>query len=248
VIRKPLLSLTAGLVLWAASGVAQTAVADPAPTPQEVCTHADLSVSPVSIAQRRTFVRTSLATDCFDHDTWAFDAVWSGVSSGEVAQATDHWTAKSSEPAIWDDPPAEVMDTDHLGTWTWRPVSGYHSVAGAREYTLTTAKMNSPTMDVRVVSSGTATAVRRQRKITVTTTARRYWTSIHAISTWSGAAGVIQYRSPASTTWTNLKSISSDQRGRCSWTYRTPAQRSYRVVLFNAPYIWGSASRATATR
>ena len=54
------------------------------------------------------------------------------------------------------------------------------------------------------------------------------------------------FSSSGSSTWTKLKALHSGKRGRYSFTYRVKAPRAYRVVLFNAPKIWGSVSAASA--
>ena len=217
--------------------------------PVEKCTHADLSVQPVvRVVQRTTYVENRMSTDCFNSTLFAFHAVWRATVANRP-QEDMIWGALGSEPSIWNNPPAIVRDGDRLGTWRWRPLSGFTSSNGDVEtYTLTTDKMNSPVTDVRLGSTGVARAARHGRRVTVSTVAYRYVTSKHAFGRWAGAVGAIQYQAAGSSTWTKLKAFHSGRHGRYSFTYRVKAPRAYRVVLFDTSRVWGAASAATRFR
>ena len=124
-----------------------------------------------------------------------------------------------------------------LGRWTWRPGdawdSGYNDI-----YQYTTYS------DVRLASYGRVAVTRSGSRVTVKSTAMRYWQGGSKFIGWSGARGQIQWRTPGSSTWHGLKDVYSNSSGGYSYTYTSSAVRDYRVVLRAVPTIWESTSPA----
>ena len=129
-----------------------------------------------------------------------------------------------------------MSDTDHLGVWTWRPLSA--------RAPLTTASLNTTTSDVRLGSVAYTSATRRGTKVTVVARSYRYWTSTHAFGPWSGVRGTIEYAVPGQP-WRPLTYTYPSSTGRYTYTYTTAQHRSYRVVMPDQRYVWGSVSTPT---
>ena len=98
--------------------------------------------------------------------------------------------------------------------------------------------------DIRLSSYGRVAVTRSGSRVTVKSTAMRYWQGGSKFIGWSGARGQIQWRTPGSSTWHGLKEVYSNSSGTYSYTYATSAVRDYRVVLRAVPTIWESTSPA----
>jgi hypothetical protein len=61
------------------------------------------------------------------------------------------------------------------------------------------------------------------------------------------AAGVFQYREVGTTTWKNLKSVTTNSAGEVAFSYRYSKTRDYRFALYSTPISWDLGS-ATTTR
>lgn len=131
----------------------------------------------------------------------------------------------------------ELYDTMPLGRWTWRPEGAYTAAdAEVPQYTYNT--------DVRLASYARVTAARSGSRVTIRTTAMRYWVSGERFIGWNGARGIIQYRTPGTTTWRSLKEVFSNTAGVYSYSYTSAAARDYRVVTRATGVIWESTSPA----
>lgn len=233
--RRALLCLASVPVLLASLAAAppQAAAAGPDPT---TCTFANLTVQTkvVLSGPSRTF-GAHVDTDCFA-DFYPPDYRWR-------AHATDMLPQDDLVFAQFDLVPrgsvvdlAEVSDTDHLGVWTWRPLSA--------RAPLTTASLNTTTTDIRLGSVAYTSATRRGSKVTVTARAYRYWTSTHAFGPWTRVRGTIEYAAPGQP-WRPLKYTYPSSTGSYAYTYTTTEQRRYRVVMPDQQYVWGTVSAAS---
>ncbi len=128
-----------------------------------------------------------------------------------------------------------IFGTAPLGRWSWEPSGAFAGVVPVGQY-------GPYTTDVRLASAGKVVATRAGTKVTLTTTATRYWATGNKYIGWAGARGRIQWRTPGSTTWTGLKEVVSTTAGTYAYTYTSSAVREYRVVLEAVPTIWGSTS------
>ncbi len=130
-----------------------------------------------------------------------------------------------------------VNDYTRIGRWTWKGTLAF-DYQGQLVYQWPTHT------DVRLASYGRVAVVRIGSKINVRTTAMRYWQhdSNGKFIGWSGARGLIQYRTPGTATWKGLKEVYSYSNGTYSYTYTTTASREYRVILRDVSTIWGSTS------
>lgn len=131
---------------------------------------------------------------------------------------------------------ATLSDPDRLGVWTWRPLSAHAP--------LTTASLNTTSMDVRLGSVAHTSATRRGTKVTVTARAYHYWTSTHAFGPWTGVRGTIEYAAPGQP-WRPLKYAYASSTGRYTYTYTTSQHRRHRVVIPDQQVVWGAVSAAT---
>ena len=138
-----------------------------------------------------------------------------------------------------------MSDTDHLGVWTWRPLSA--------RAPLTTASLNTTTSDVRLGSVAYTSATRRGTKVTVVARSYRYWTSTHAFGPWSGVRGTIEYAVP-SQPWRPLKYTYSRGVGVLPAAQACPdasclerAAAASMAVTKAARTLWSSSWRRAAT-
>jgi hypothetical protein len=97
---------------------------------------------------------------------------------------------------------------------------------------------------VRLGSVAYTSATRRGSTVTVTARSYRYWTSTHAFGPRSGVRGTIEYAVPGQA-WRPLKYTYPSSTGRYTYTYTTAQHRSYRVVMPDQRYVWGSVSTPT---
>ncbi|WP_353953172.1 hypothetical protein V6K52_07005 [Knoellia sp. S7-12] len=158
-------------------------------------------------------------------------AAWEAVHPTQGTQTFMLYDGSSSEP--W-----ELYDFDAVGKWSWNPEGAFD--ANFEEV----AQYGPYSTDVRYGSYGRVTATRSGSKVTVRTTAMRYWAGGSKFIGWSDARGQIQWRTPGSSTWNGLKEVYSTSTGTYSYTYTTNASREYRVVLRPMTYIWESTSPA----
>ena len=61
------------------------------------------------------------------------------------------------------------------------------------------------------------------------------------------ASGVFQYRDRGTTTWKNLKAVTTNTAGEATMAYRYSPVRDYRFALYSTSISWDLAS-ATTTR
>lgn len=201
------------------------------------CSYAHLNVQrKVVLSVPSRAVAASVTTNCLDWGSYDTADQWDGMAGG-ANQDSVLYTTNSGGTQIWFADPIQVSDTNRLGTWTWTPVRALPP--------LTLAGLNSPTMDVRVGSVSYVAATRAGSRVTVSTRAYRYWTSTHAFGTWGLSKGIIQWRTPGTTRWNNLKNVASDNYGKYSYRYTVTSTREYRVVMFDGQYAWGNTSANT---
>ncbi|GAA2476315.1 hypothetical protein GCM10009858_12210 [Terrabacter carboxydivorans] len=227
------------LVALVATTGAPARAAERTATTAGPCTYAHLWVQPkvvLSVPDRTA--NATVTTDCqdFEYFTNTWDS-WSGMAGGTVQGTviflTDHTTTARGIDAL-----PQIFDTSRLGVWTWTPERTLPP--------LTLDDLNTVRMDVRVGSASYVSARRSGATVTVSTRSYRYWTSTHAFGTWGRATGVIEWRTPGTTTWHGLKNVYADNLGRYSYRYTVSAVREYRVRTFDQPYVWGFPSTVPA--
>ena len=126
-------------------------------------------------------------------------------------------------------------DPSYLGALTWKGRFAFDD----QGHTYT---QNSPVTTVKVGSWAGLQTARSGNKVTINTRAVRYATSYDDNIPWAGETGLIQYRATGASTWTNLKSFTTNTAGATSYTYTSTATRDYRAVYTEQPYIWGATS------
>ncbi|MGL5850735.1 MAG: hypothetical protein ACRCZD_08135 [Phycicoccus sp.] len=185
--------------------------------------------SRVSIGQPYRAITVRLGPNCAA--AGVVEAAWTAYHPTQGLQAILYYDGTSTE--VWD-----LYEFDAIGRWQWRP-------EGAYDADLTEVSQYGPySTDVRLASYGRVTATRSGSRVTVRTTAARYWSDGGRFIGWAGARGQIQWRTPGTTTWRGLKEVYSSPTGTYSYTYSTSQSREYRVVLYDntVKTIWGSTS------
>jgi hypothetical protein len=183
--------------------------------------------SRISIGQPYRAVTATLGPNCAA--AGVTDAGWTAFhpTQGEIVSAFFPDRARTEI--------VDVYDWAPLGRWTWRPSFAYDAA-------LHDVSQYSPYTDVRLASYGRVTVTKTGTRVNIKTAAMRYWQTESRFIGWSGARGLIQYRTPGTTTWHGLKEVYSTTAGQYSYTYNTSAVRDYRVVLRATGTIWESTS------
>jgi hypothetical protein len=214
----------------------------------------------VAIYQAYQAIALNRGDDC--KAAGVFDALWDGKRPDGVLKYQA--ILAFDEPDFW-----LVFHTDSLSVYTWHP-------SGARAYsdvtlatdgrtaatppirttggqspqaTTTTVPQNTPTTDVRLGSSVGILASGRSdgTGVTITARAHRWAITPAAPIVYAGASGSIQYRPNGGSTWTVLTSFTLNSNGEYPYTYKPTQLRDYRVVVYDAQYIFGGIS-ATWTK
>jgi hypothetical protein len=213
--------------LLVAVGLVTTGLVAATPTASAAGTCSLYVPSKLTISQPYRAITVTLGPNCAA--AGVNDAFWTAYHPSQGPQGA---------AAFFDGDQSEIVDLyDYasVGVWNWRPGGAYGSM-GERVY------QYSPYTDVRLGSYTRVAATRTGTKVTLRTSAARYWPGGEKFIGWADARGQIQYRTPGSTTWRGLKEIYSNGIGAYSYTYTTTAARDYRVVLRSTATIWGSTS------
>lgn len=236
--RRGRVAAAAAMTVMAAAGsVAFGQPSSDTPPDPSVCTYAHLVVQQkVVLSTRSRTVPAKVNTDCFA-DWFPPDYRWEAFATDGTAQDTVIFSQFDLVPIGSIVDYVEVDDTNHLGVWTWRPLSANPP--------LTTASLNTTRMDVRLGAVAYASAVRHGSTVSVTARAYRYWTSTHTFGPWTRVRGTIEYALPGQP-WRPLKYAYPSSTGRYTYAYTTTQQRRYRVVFPDQQYVWGAVSAATA--
>lgn len=80
--------------------------------------------------------------------------------------------------------------------------------------------------------------------MTVNARALRYWAGGNKYIPYTKKFAVLQWKTPGTSTWHNLKNVTLNTSGKASYTYTVSTSREYRVYVTVTPYIWEHASAA----
>lgn len=130
-------------------------------------------------------------------------------------------------------------NSDPLGRNEWR--HGY--VQNAEGDDLPVTQTTSVTW-IKLGSWAATSATRNGSKVTVNARAVRYWVSGKKYIPWTNKFAVLQWKTPGTSTWHNLKNVTLNSSGKASYTYTVSASRDYRVYVTATPFIWEYASAA----
>lgn len=181
----------------------------------------------VFIAKPYTEIKLRASGSC----TWGEGmGAWEGIHPNHGLVAFAFFDAKSTD--AWD-----VYDWVKLGSYTWRPSGAY-----GQDYN--ELSQNSPKTSVRLGSWSYVGATRSGSRVTVKTQVNRYNPDTSRHTSYNKVPATIQYRTPGTSTWHNLKTVTSSSAGKASYTYTSTAKRDYRVVVKDSPSVWGSTSGA----
>lgn len=213
---------------WLRTAAAHTRVTD-AVAPAGSC---NLSVPATArISTFETDIPASISGDCASKD--GLKALW--YTGPNLNYSDNGIPFEGSSTGTW-----YLYADSSLGTRTW---NGWVAVDGDNNvYT-----QNAPKTVIKVVSYAGVSTSRAYGKTTVNTQATRYATSLDENIPYSGATGLIQYRTVGGSTWTGLKNVTANSKGAYSYTYTTSQKRDYRVVYNETNNVWGSTS-GTSTR
>jgi hypothetical protein len=93
------------------------------------------------------------------------------------------------------------------------------------------------------LAAGARLAVTRSgSRVTLTSSAFRYWPTENRIIPWAGSVGQMQWKVPGTTTWRPLKQVWSNSSGKYTYRYTVTAARDYRVYFPATSVIWNASS------
>lgn len=208
-----------------AVAAALTAAAAPVSHASGVC---NLHVtSRVSIARPYVGVPLTMSGDCA-YGGWA---AWDLYHPSRGLEDMAFFDGSTSE--IWD-----VYDWDvAIGRQTWRPGAAYDGYSNQ-------LSQNAPVTDVRLGAGAWISSSRSGNVVTLTGTSLLYSTSTDRFFK-RPAGGVFQYRERGTTTWRNLKSVSTGSGGTATMRYTYAKTRDYRFAVYSTPISWDVASAVT---
>ncbi|ADB30229.1 hypothetical protein Kfla_1125 [Kribbella flavida DSM 17836] len=105
---------------------------------------------------------------------------------------------------------------------------------------------NSPTTTIKLAAGAWISSTRTADVVTLKGTSLLYSVSKNIFFKRS-ASGVFQYRDRGTTTWKNLKAVTTNSAGEATMAYRYTPLRDYRFALYSTSISWDLAS-ATTTR
>ncbi len=133
----------------------------------------------------------------------------------------------------------DLYDFNTIGLHTWRPST-------AHDGNLNTLSQNTAYSDIRLATAAWISSKRTQNVVTLTGTSLLYSTGSNSYFKRS-AKGVFQFRERGTTTWKNLKAVTTNSAGVATMAYTYSKTRDYRFALYTTPVSWDQAS-ATTTR
>ena len=133
--------------------------------------------------------------------------------------------------------PWEVRSTDPIGVQSFKP-------NGAWDPTDQPLTQNTLTTTVKLATGAWISSSRADDVVTLRGTSLLYSVSDNVFFKRS-ASGVFQYRDLGTTTWNNLKAVTTNTAGEVSMAYRYTPTREYRFALYSTPISWDVASAIT---
>lgn len=134
--------------------------------------------------------------------------------------------------ATWD-----LFDDDAIGQQTWKGV-------GAVDANNNQLSQNTQVSTVKLATGAWISSARNGTTVTLKGTALLYSTSYGRFFKRS-AGGVFQYRERGTTTWRNLKSVTTARNGEVTWSYKQGRILDYRFALYSTAISWDVGSAAT---
>ncbi len=132
----------------------------------------------------------------------------------DADNATDVTYFENARTAVWD-----LYAFSLLGTHQWTG-EGAYDTDFEHQYT-----QNAPTTTVKVGSWAGLQVTRSGSKVTLNTRVVRYATSLDENIPWVGETGIMQFRTPGTTTWQGLKNVTADSNGAYAYSYTSSAAR-----------------------
>jgi hypothetical protein len=133
----------------------------------------------------------------------------------------------------------EVYSDDPIGIQSFSPLGSWDGA----DNPLT---QNTPTTTVKLAAGAWISSSRTGDVVTLKGTSLLYSVSKNIFFKRS-ASGVFQYRDKGTTTWKNLKAVTTNSAGEATMAYRYTPTRDYRFALYSTSISWDLAS-ATTTR
>jgi hypothetical protein len=131
----------------------------------------------------------------------------------------------------------DLYSDNKIGRQTWRP-------AGAYDGGSTSLSQNTVYSDVRLATAAWITSKRTQTVVTLTGTSLLYSPTSNSYFKRS-AGGVFQFRERGTTTWKNLKAVTTNSAGTATMSYKYSKTRDYRFALYTTPISWDQVSAPT---
>ncbi|MGC4939822.1 hypothetical protein [Kribbella sp. DT2] len=238
-LRRTVMSAAVALSVAALLPLSASAVR-PGPTPPAGLSKAtsaaaagacNLSV-PTRVAISRPYMElpTKISGECTVNGSFS---LWTLThpSKGEVTQVGFEEGATTY--------PWDIYATDPIGNQTFVP-------DGAVDPADQPLTQNAPATTVKLAAGAWISSTRTADVVTLKGTSLLYSVSKNVFFKRS-ASGVFQYRDRGTTTWKNLKAVTTNSAGEATMAYRYSPVRDYRFALYSTSISWDLAS-ATTTR
>ena len=131
----------------------------------------------------------------------------------------------------------EVYSDDPIGIQSFSPLGSWDGA----DNPLT---QNTLSTTVKLAAGAWISSSRSADVVTLKGTSLLYSTSKNIFFKRS-ASGVFQYRDKGTTTWKNLKAVTTNSAGEVTFAYRYAPARDYRFALYSTPISWDLASAVT---
>jgi hypothetical protein len=128
-------------------------------------------------------------------------------------------------------------DEDPYGTYYVEPGMAWDSEANV-------LTQNERSFAVKLDSRLGLTAARAGSYVTLSATASFYGPTGNAFRAWNKDKVVLQYKTPGTTTWRYLTTVTTTSNGKTSYRVYAPKGRHYRAGSYATATIWGQASAA----
>jgi len=124
------------------------------------------------------------------------------------------------------------------GVWTWRADS-------CDDADFNSCSQNSPTTDIRAGARSSLTSSRAGSYVTLTVLTSFYSQSASTFQAWADSKVMLQYRTPGTASWKDLRSATTVSDGSASYRTYSPSDREYRAVSASTSTTWGTTSAVT---
>ncbi|WP_328329684.1 hypothetical protein OHA70_06755 [Kribbella sp. NBC_00382] len=125
----------------------------------------------------------------------------------------------------------------HIGKVAWNPAGSATNISGVKVATL-----NATTSVIRAASTASVIGGRKGTR-TALIAAASYWRpNSDRFVAWPNRKVLLQYQEVGSTTWKGLAYVTTDSKGKATYTYFAGKSRKYRAYVAGTSSVWDDFS------